>query len=146
MPFGQYKKPNIADEATILRDSTALQKVSLFCGDFKKILPKVKCRNALFYLDPPYKPISTTASFNGYTGGVFGDAEQEQLKAFCDKIDEQGYHFLLSNSDLKNTNCNNHFFDDLYTNYNIQRVRAKRLINSVGSRRGNIHELLIDNF
>ncbi len=75
----------------------------------------------------------------------FNDEEQIRLKEFIDRLDQAGYKFILSNSDLKNFDSDNNFFDDLYKNYNIQRVKARRNINSQGNNRGEIWELLINN-
>ena len=98
------------------------------------------------YLDPPYKPISETSAFTSYIAGGFGDDEQIRLKHFCDFIHEQGAFFMLSNSDPTFVDADNHFFDDLYADYHIQRVAARRAINANGNNRGEVNELLITNY
>jgi DNA adenine methylase len=145
VPFGKYANPKICDRKTILADSALLQKVIILNGDYKDTL-RYATKHTFFYFDPPYKPISATASFNSYSKGAFDDTEQARLKNFCEQISSKDYHWLLSNSDLKNTNNGNNFFDDLYTDYFIERVKAKRNINSVGAKRGEIFELLITNY
>jgi DNA adenine methylase len=145
VPFGKYANPTICDEENIYNASAALQKVTILNGDFSNTLQEVQ-GPAFFYFDPPYKPLSATASFNAYANNGFNDAEQQRLKTFCDELDRRKIKWLLSNSDPKNTDPSNSFFDDLYKEYPIDRVRAKRMINSVASGRGEIHELLIHNY
>ncbi len=99
-----------------------------------------------FYFDPPYKPISKTSNFNSYCNEVFDDEQQKRLKMFCDELQKIGAKFMLSNSDPKSIDNDNIFFDTLYEKYVIRRVNARRNINSKGSSRGEIKELLITNY
>ena len=147
VPFGRYDRPRICDRDTILADSKLLQKVTILNGDYKETL-QFAGKNSFFYFDPPYKPISKTASFNSYAKDSFDDNEQIRLKNFCDTISEKGSKWLLSNSDPKNLNPEDHFFENLYTGDSIyiDRVKAKRAINSDSSKRGEIFELLISNY
>lgn len=147
VPFGKYDKPKICDPETIIADSTVLQRVTILNGDYKETL-KHATKDTFFYFDPPYKPISKTSSFNSYAKDTFDDAAQIRLKNFCDELSVKNYQWLLSNSDPKNTNPNDNFFDDLYSGntISIRRVKAKRSINSDSSKRGEIHELLISNY
>jgi DNA adenine methylase len=145
VPFGRYNKPGIADKKTLLADSRLLQKVTILNGDFEDTLSRAN-GNTFFYLDPPYKAISPTAYFSSYTKDSFDDTEQKRLKTFCEKLDASGHSWLLSNSDVKNIDPDNHFFDDLYSEFEIRRVKAKRAINSVKAKRGEIYELLISNY
>ena len=145
VPFGKNLNPRICDQETILADSKLLQKVIILNGDFEETL-KYATKNTFFYLDPPYKPISATSSFTSYAKDNFNDKEQIRLKDFCAKLNNKGYYWLLSNSDVKNIDITNNFFDDLYSDYIIERVKAKRFINSVASKRGHIFELLISNY
>jgi DNA adenine methylase len=87
-------------------------------------------QNTLFYFDPPYKPLSETSSFNSYTKDEFNDSEQVRLKDFCSKLDVLNHTWILSNSDVKGKDQNDNFFDNLYSDFNIQRVEAKRSINA----------------
>ena len=144
VPFGRYANPKICDEQTILADSKLLQKVEILTGDFEETL-KYAGKNSFFYFDPPYKPLSKTSGFNSYAKEEFGDVEQIRLANFCKKIDSLGYTFVLSNSDVKNQNADNHFFDDIYQQFNIQRVFASRMVNSNAEKRGKLTELLITN-
>ena len=144
VPMGGYKKPTICDKENILAVSEALQKVEILCGDFEQTL-NYTSENSLFYFDPPYKPLSETSSFNTYTKDSFDDAEQIRLKDFCTKLDILDYNWILSNSDLKGKDENDNFFDDLYSDFTISRVDARRSINANPEKRGSIKELLITN-
>ena len=144
VPIGKYKKPQICNSENLRAVSKVLQKVTIINGDFSKTLPYAK-ENTFFYLDPPYKPLDETSSFNSYAKDKFDDAEQIRLKEFCDELNEAGYQWILSNSDVKGKNSSNNFFDDLYANFKIYRVSARRVINANPSKRGRLTELLIKN-
>jgi DNA adenine methylase len=144
VPFGKYVKPLICNEENLLAVNHHLQKVTILQGDFVQTLNYAN-NKTLFYFDPPYKPIKKTSAFTSYTKENFNDEEQIRLKEFIDRVDRAGYKFILSNSDLKNFDSDNNFFDDLYKDYNIQRVKARRNINYQGNNRGEIWELLINN-
>jgi len=144
VPMGGYKKPTICDKENILSVSNALQKVEILCGDFENTLNSAN-KNSLFYFDPPYKPLSQTSSFNTYTKDSFDDSEQIRLKSFCTKLDLLDHYWILSNSDVKGKDINDNFFDDLYSDFSIKRVDAKRSINANPEKRGKVTELLITN-
>ncbi len=139
-PFGYYKKPNIVNESVLRAVNKYLSSASiqLFSEDFAATLERVP-RGGFVYLDPPYDPISDTASFTGYNKGGFGRAEQTRLKECCDALNERGVKFLLSNSATD-------FIRELYTGYTIQTVYAKRAINSAADKRGAVQEVLIRNY
>ncbi len=145
VPMGSYKRPTICDEENILAVSRVLQKVDIICGDFEETLNYAE-NNTLFYFDPPYKPLSETSSFNSYAKEKFNDADQIRLRDFCRKLDALGYTWILSNSDVKGKDKNDNFFDDLYSDFNIQRVDARRSINANPEKRGKLKELLITNY
>lgn len=144
VPMGGYKKPTICDKENILAVSNALQKVEILSGDFEQTLDYAS-ENSLFYFDPPYKPLSETSSFNSYAKDEFNDSEQIRLRDFCNKLDVLNHKWILSNSDVKGKNENDNFFDDLYSDFNIQRVDARRSINANPEKRGKLTELLITN-
>lgn len=145
VPFGKYNKPCICNEALLYTDSELLQRAIIINGDYSETLEYIK-GETFFYFDPPYKPISETAKFNSYSADTFDDNQQIRLKEFCDSLSNKGFKFMLSNSDPKSVDSQNNFFDLLYSNYRIQRVDAKRNINSKGDSRGIIKELLITNY
>ncbi len=129
VPMGSYKRPTICDKENILAVSEALQKVEILCGDYEETI-KYADNNTLFYFDPPYKPLSETSSFNSYAKDEFNDAEQIRLRDFCNKLDILGYTWILSNSDVKGKDEHDNFFDDLYSDFYIRRVDARRSINA----------------
>lgn len=147
VPFGRYNNPKICDAETIAASSMLLQKVTILNGDYQDTV-KLATGDTLFYLDPPYRPLSKTASFNAYVKNTFDDAEQRRLRQFCEALSAKKYWWLLSNSDPKNINPEDNFFDDLYSgaDMSIQRVKATRRINSDSTKRGEIYELLISNY
>lgn len=145
VPFGKYVTPKICDAATIYADSKMLQKVEIMTGDFEQTFDKIE-GNTFFYFDPPYRPLSNTSSFNDYTKEDFNDEAQIRLKLFCDRLNEIGVNFMLSNSDCLGKNGTDRFFDDLFINYKIERVWASRNINSVASKRGKLTEIVISNY
>lgn len=145
VPIGSYITPLICDEANITEASKALQDVIILNGDYYETIQYVKNKkNCLFYLDPPYKPLSKTANFNKYSNFIFDDSEQQRLKKFCDLLGKKKINWILSNSDLKNYNEENIFFDLLYKEFKINRVNASRVINN-NSKDKIIKELLITN-
>jgi len=145
VPIGSYKTPRICDKENILAVSKALQKVEILCDDYQKTL-KYAGEKSFFYFDPPYKPLNKTSSFNSYAKGAFNDGEQIRLSKFCKKLDDLGYQWMLSNSDPKGENSENRFFDDLYADFSIDRVKAVRSINANPDKRGKLNELLITNY
>ena len=145
VPFGKYSNPTICDPETILKDSELLQRVEILNGDFEATFEHAQ-GNSLFYFDPPYRPLSDTSSFNDYAKESFNDDAQIRLKVYCDRINEAGFHFMLSNSDCKGKNENDNFFDVLYGAYQIERVWASRSINSNPNKRGKLTEILVHNY
>ena len=145
VPFGKYSNPTICDPETILKDSELLQRVEILNGDFEWTFEYAQ-DNTLFYFDPPYRPLSDTSSFNNYTKEAFNDNEQIRLKKYCDRINDAGFKFMLSNSDCKSVNGEDNFFDVLYAAYQIERVLASRSINSNPNKRGELTEILVRNY
>ena len=121
VPFGKYINPQICDPATIRKDSELLQHVEILTGDFEATFDYAQ-GNTLFYFDPPYRPLSDTSSFNDYAKEAFNDDAQIRLKEYCDRINEAGFRFMLSNSDCKGKNEEDNFFDVLYGEYNRARI------------------------
>lgn len=145
VPMGAYKKPPICDAENLRYISRLLQGVRINCGDYKDCADFINS-NTFVYIDPPYRPLTVTASFTSYNENEFGDKQQIELGQFVDQITQKGAKVVASNSDPKNADENDEFFDDLYAEYKIDRVSAKRMINSNGKSRGAINELLICNY
>lgn len=139
-PFGKYKNPNIVDEVTLRAVSKYFNKadIKILNSDFEQSLKGIR-KGSFVYLDPPYDPVSSSANFTGYDKGGFNRDEQIRLKKLCDKLDKKGVKFLLSNSATD-------FIKDLYKDYNIKVVKAKRAINSNGNARGEVDEVLVRNY
>ncbi len=145
VPMGSYKNPLICDESNLRAISKKLQKVNIVCGDYR--LSKVFIdENTFVYFDPPYRPITDTASFTAYTENLFNDDSQRELADYVDELHKKGAKIVVSNSDPKNSNMDDNFFDDIYSEHKIKRVEATRMINCNGESRGKIKELLISNF
>jgi len=145
VPQGGYKNPCICDEENLIAISKKLKNVQIICGDYKESENFIDERTFV-YFDPPYRPLTESANFTSYTQDGFGDKEQIELARFIDKMSKRGAYVVASNSDPKNADEQDSFFDDLYSNYKIFRISASRAINSVGSGRGKISELLISSY
>ncbi|MCK8827636.1 DNA adenine methylase [Natroniella acetigena] len=144
VPHGRYANPTICDSENILKVSKALQDTKIICGDFTETEDYID-EGAFVYFDPPYRPLDDTSNFTGYFKGGFDDSDQQKLAEFFSEMDNKGADLLLSNSDPKNVDPKDDFFEELYCGYNIERVQARRSINSKGSKRGAINELMISN-
>lgn len=144
VPHGKYVNPRICDADNLRACSKVLQKVEILCGDFAET-GRYAGPDTLYYFDPPYKPITETSSFTSYTRGGFDDQEQIRLRDFCDNISAAKSSFIASNSDPRNANSKENFFDSIYNNFFIRRVSATRMINSDASGRGSISEIMISN-
>ena len=145
VPFGNYKNPRICHTDNLISASKLLQKATIQYFDFSEI-QNLATPKTFVYFDPPYRPLTKTASFKSYSQFDFNDDEQKRLASFYQKLDRQGTKLMLSNSDPKNIDKNDNFFDELYSDFTINRIQANRMINSKASRRGAISELLITNY
>lgn len=145
VPMGAYKKPLICDEENLKNVSAALQKVQIVCGDYRDAREFID-EHTFVYFDPPYRPITATASFTAYTENAFDDTAQVALAAFVKELHQKGAKIVISNSDPKNADAEDNFFDELYGEHQIKRVKANRMINCDRAARGKITELLISNF
>ena len=145
VPMGAYKNPLICDENNLRAVSKKLQRVTIVCGDYKESTEFID-ENTFVYFDPPYRPITDTASFTAYTEILFNDEEQIELAHFVDNMHRKGAKVVVSNSDPKNSNAEDDFFDNIYSSHKIKRVEATRMINCNSESRGKIKELLISNF
>ncbi len=139
-PFGHYKNPNIVNEPVLraVNKYFNANKIQIYNEDFEATLKRVN-KGGFVYLDPPYDPVSDTANFTGYNKGGFNRKEQERLKECCDDLTRRGVNFMLSNSATA-------FIKELYQDYDITIVKAKRAINSNASKRGAVEEVLIRNY
>lgn len=145
VPLGSYKNPQICNEHNLRAVSERLKNVRIVCGDYKESGSFID-NKTFVYFDPPYRPLTPTANFTSYTKELFDDNNQLELANFVQLLDNKGAKVVVSNSDPKNTNENDNFFEDAYSSQKIRRVRATRMINRNSDRRGKINELLISNF
>lgn len=145
VPFGRYKNPEILNEDNLRDVSKLLKTTKIILGDF------IQCRkfvddHTFVYFDPPYRPLNQTSSFTSYSKNGFTEDDQKRLAEFFKELDAKGAKIMLSNSDPKNENPDDSFFDELFSDYYIERIPAKRMINCNGARRGDINELIITNY
>ncbi len=145
VPHGRYDKPDIVDEENLRAVSRALKGVQISVGSYEDNLAMVDDKTFV-YFDPPYRPLPNTPSFTDYHKAAFGDVEQGVLADTFTELHERGAKLMLSNSDPKNTDESDEFFDELYSQYTIHRVNARRAINSDGKGRGEITEILVTNY
>ena len=142
VPFGRYKNPNFLDDAVLRAVNKYLSSntITLSNQDFEKAVQGAK-RGDFVYLDPPYDPVSETASFTGYDVNGFNRDEQERLKKVFDDLTVKGCKVMMSNS------CTD-FILDLYKDYQdtTKKVRATRSINSNALKRGMVEEVLVLNY
>lgn len=133
VPCGKYKNPTICDETNLRNLSYLIRKVVFQYGDYKKS-EKYVDSNTFVYFDPPYRPLSITSGFTSYTKEDFNDENQKELANYFGKLDEKNAKLMLSNSNPKNTNKDDNFFEEIYKGFNINEISAKRMINSNGKR------------
>ncbi len=145
VPHGKYKNPLICDKDNLLLCSKLLQKVEISFGSYEQVLSKVD-KNIFVYFDPPYRPLIENNSFVSYDKSGFDDSDQIKLAENFKDLNKKDCLLMLSNSDPKNTNENDNFFDDLYNGFAIERVYAKRMINCQASKRGDITEIVVMNY
>ena len=145
VPMGSYKNPLICDEKNLREVSEKLQNIKIVCGDYRESEDFID-KNTFVYFDPPYRPLTETASFTAYTENLFSDEEQIELAEFVECMHKKGAKVVVSNSDPKNSNTKDDFFDNIYSAHKIKRVEATRMINCNSESRGKIKELLISNF
>ena len=137
VPFGSYAKPKICDVPRLRAASRVLKGVDLVCGDFRDVLARrAPSEQDFVYLDPPYVPISKTASFTSYAARDFGPEDQRRLADVLSSLSRDSIPAVLSNSYCRDTRA-------LYVGLKIQRVPARRAINSVGGGRGPVSEILV---
>ena len=145
VPMGAYKNPKICDKENLKNVSMALKNVKIIYADYRESESFID-EKTFVYIDPPYRPLNTSSSFTSYTENDFSDKEQIELAEYIDLLNKKKAKIVISNSDPKNNNIDDNFFDELYKNYNINRVKATRMLNSNASLRGAINELLITNY
>lgn len=152
VPFNKSKSPSMFEEEQLreisrllnIRNAQGNSKVQIFNLSFEELDEYID-NHTFVYLDPPYRPI-TKGGFNSYNKSSFNDEDQQRLAHFYREMHTKGASLMLSNSDPKNLDERDEFFDELYSGFNIMRVNANRMINSDGKARGSISEILVCNY
>lgn len=145
VPVGSYKNPTICDEENLRKLSELIQNVQFQYGDYKKSMDYVTA-NTFVYFDPPYRPLNVTSGFTSYTKEDFNDENQRELARFYGELNERNAKLMLSNSNPKNINKEDTFFDNIYQGFNINQIQASRMINANSNGRGKISEILVTNY
>lgn len=140
VPFGNYKNPKVLDEVVLkaVHNFLNLNNIIITNNDFQEVVSTAK-KGDFIYFDPPYDPVSDSSSFTGYSLDGFNRDEQKRLKDTFDRLNKKGCYVLLSNSSTE-------FINDLYKDYKIVAVSANRNINSNGTKRGKVAEVLVMNY
>ena len=149
VPFGKYKNQTICNTEVITADSKLLNSIDVVIlnGDFEQTLNYIGDGLNFYYFDPPFRPLNTTSSFNSYAMEEFNDDEQIRLRNFCSKLNERHHvKWMLSNADCSAKNPDDTFFEEIYSDFHINRVLASRAINANPNKRGKLTELLIKNY
>lgn len=145
VPCGKYKNPTICDSKNLRNLSKLIQNVTFEYGDYRKSESLIT-ENTFVYFDPPYRPLSVTSGFTSYTKEDFNDENQKELALYYNQLNLKNAKLMLNNSNPKNVNEEDNFFDTIYNGFIINEVSAKRMINSNAKGRGEISELLITNY
>lgn len=145
VPCNYTKSPSFPTEVELLEVHEALQGVDIKEASFEQCEEFVD-DESFVYFDPPYRPLSDTSTFVSYSKADFDDDDQRDLGALFRRLDSTGARLLLSNSDPKNSDSDDNFFDNLYYGFTIDRIMARRSINSVGEGRGEITEIMVRNY
>lgn len=145
VPFGKYKNPTICDSKNLRNLSELFKNVVFQYGDYKTSSKYID-KSTFVYFDPPYRPLSITSGFTSYTKESFNDDNQKELANYYKELNLKKAKLMLSNSNPKNTNKEDNFFEEIYKGFYINEVSAKRMINANAQRRGKISELLITNY
>jgi DNA adenine methylase len=135
VPFGRYENPRIVDEEGLRLASAALGRAEIVHADFEEVTKSLGAGDFV-YFDPPYVPLTKTASFTAYARGGFGPDDQARLSRVLRELRERHVLAMLSNADTENVR-------ELYRDFDVQVVLAPRAINSDSKKRGKVNELLV---
>ena len=138
VPVGRYKNPTILNEGVLRSAAKQLKHADIQCRGFEALVQSASPGDFV-YFDPPYEPVSTTASFTSYAAGGFGREEQTKLRDVYAELDRRGCKLMLSNSDVP-------FIRELYRDFSIKTVAAPRAINCNAKRRGRVNEVVVRNY
>ncbi len=139
VPIGRYKNPSIYAPDLLRACAKQLKSARIEPVGFEDVLRRARSSNDFVYFDPPYHPLNQTSSFTSYTRYSFNEADQIRLRDTFERLRARGVHVMLSNSDCE-------FVRDLYSGFNIHTIYASRHINSQGTKRGKITEVLVTSY
>ena len=142
VPFGKRITANLYDIENLKSVSSVLKRTEIYVQDYKKCIDLVD-EKSLVYFDSPYRPLPGSSSFTSYTKSDFNDDDQKELAVIANRVRLKGGTFILSNSDPKQTNKKDNFFDELYDDCIIKRISASRNIGANSKSRGNVSEILV---
>ena len=145
VPMGSHKNPTICDVQNLRNLSKLIQNVQFQYGDYKKSTEYVT-NNTFVYFDPPYRPLNITSGFTSYTKEDFNDENQKELATYFRELSERDAKLMLSNSNPKNIDKEDAFFDNIYQGFNINEIYASRMVNANSKGRGKISEILVTNY
>lgn len=138
VPFGKYKNPTICDAENLQRCSALLRQAEIRVAPFFAVLKHAR-KGDFVYFDPPYAPLSATANFTSYHVDGFEAQDQEALRDVVRTLTKRGVKVMLSNSNASSVL-------KLYSDFNLEFVQASRAINSKGTQRGKIREVIVTNY
>jgi len=138
VPMGSYKNPQVLHVDVLQSASEALQRVHIEVRDFRTVVD-LASPGDFFYFDPPYVPVSKTASFTSYTADDFSADDQRELAQVFAQLSDKGCACMLSNSYTP-------FVLDLYREFRIEIVQANRAVNSDANGRGSVAEVVVLNY
>ena len=140
VPSGKKKKVICYEEENLeeIRRFFSTAKFEILNGDFQEAVKNVR-KGDFVYFDPPYDTWEDKDSFTSYAKNPFGKEEQKRLADVYKELSEKGTFVMLSNHKTE-------YIRNLYKNFHIHVVEAKRMINSKASGRGNVEEVIITNY
>lgn len=138
VPYGKYKNPRVVNPEVLRAASATLQGAEIHCQGFERLLSHARPGDFV-YFDPPYEPVSATASFTSYAKNGFGQNDQRMLRDVFRELDRRGCKVMLSNSDVP-------FIRDLYKEWNIDIVAAPRAISCNARGRKKVAEVVVRNY
>ena len=138
VPFGKKLKVNTYDGQNlgIIHSYFNFNDIKMLSVDFEEAVKDAK-KGDFVYFDPPYD--SDTDTFTSYTEDGFGKEEQKRLAKVFKELSDRGCYVMLSNHNTK-------LINELYKDFNIHVIEAKRNINSDGKKRGKVEEVIITNY
>lgn len=145
VPIGSHKNPTICDEDNLRSLSKLIQHVEFMYGDYKESIKYVTDKTFV-YFDPPYRPLNVTSRFTSYTKEDFNDDNQKELAQYYKMLNQKDAKLMLSNSNPKNINKEDKFFDNIYQGFNINEIYASRMINANSKGRGKVSEIVVTNY